>query len=171
MKTFRKISLFCGAVIASAAMVLNAAQPVVWTANITNSIPNATAATTPVTTSLGNVVWTSGGAVSSNYVDTLQGSTATVYANAFTVGNAAGPVAATYTFSTLYSPDAVTWVAGTNVAVSVTATNANNGAWQKIDTSTFRYFAITNVVCTVTNAYTTNTANGGLTFKVLLKGP
>lgn len=169
MKTLKT---FCIGFALSIGLALSAAaQNVVWSANITNSLASQ-AVGSAATNSLGNISWTSGpgiyGSTSTNYVDILGQKTLTIFATVKPIQTAANAANnGTATFGTLYSPDLVDWVPGSNVVVTISSTNpVPVGTSLQIDGTKFRYFALTNCAYTFTNSYVTNS---DIHFKLLFK--
>jgi len=186
-KSAVKLALACAVILAPA---VEAAQPIVWTLNLTNTSLAASAVNTTGSNNLTGTYWTgTGGQVNSNYIDCLQANTGTIvaYVNPGPA-NVTNVVNGGWQFYFIGSPDMVSWYAYTNLAVNSTQTNTFTGAYLPISMVPFRYLAITNVMNTQTNAfltnalqsitYTTNSAgiiqtNGylGLRLQLMIKGP
>lgn len=185
MKTLFKNILVLG-VLALGAMALEAAQPVVWTLNLTNSSLVPATVSTVASNGITAATFTSGSSTGSNFVDTLQASSGTVSSwflftpTGLMTGNPNNSVTTYWSGS----EDLISWKPWTNnVANCVAGTTNQFAGYLKLDLSPFRYIAPTAIVYSATNGFCTNvpalftnsfgtvTSNSAIQIKVLLKGP
>ena len=151
----RTIKTSIAAAMLTIGLAAMAAQPVVYTLTLP-ALPNGTNGTSLTVTVTNMLLTTPNGSVISNYFDTEFQSQFTLYGSVTTVSNAGygGTALGTYTFNTLVSPDATTWMTGTPFVLTSTGTGYTNTiatVASNYTATTFRYWTITNVTVTPTN--------------------
>jgi hypothetical protein len=146
---------------------MQAGQPVCYTLQVTNNITTATAATVATTNWLTSCTFTnlSGTAFQTNFDSLLQSQ---FWFEPYAIpgtGTGIGGTNGTLTFNVYASPDNIVWysfpvapVLTMNQIAQLNCTNVYSTVVTNLNSLGYRYFTISNVVSTVTNAYFTNSA-------------
>lgn len=168
MRTIKSLLTVALLGLSLASLVVEAAQPVVWTANITNDLAaGAVGATTTAVIPANAAAFTSGGGSTAGVLDTLLQTQISVIASVKPNGVGASTGNGTYILNSMVSDDLLVWVPGPQTTIPVCTTNTIDGLTTNITAVAFRYIVFTNFTYTATNSFVTN---ADVHVKVMFKG-